>query len=173
MEKYNLSNEEWEYLTFAPFDIAIGVAGSDGHIAREELNPLANFISQSSFLKDSLSKDIFGEIYDSGQEAWKAHRERSSKSSLKDNLQNVGRILDKLEESISEPYIENLLRLGMSTAFSYGDPNRPMSDQEINQIGHMFRWMNKDFEKYFNKISQKIKNNDIDSEDDNHRGQYL
>ena len=28
MEKYNLSNEEWEYLTFAPFDIAIGVAGS-------------------------------------------------------------------------------------------------------------------------------------------------
>jgi len=48
-----------------------------------------------------------------------------------------------------------------------------MSDQEINQIGHMFRWMNKDFEKYFNKISQKIKNNDSDSEDDNHRGQYL
>jgi len=61
----------------------------------------------------------------------------------------------------------------MSTAFSYGDPNRPMSDQEINQIGHMFRWMNKDFEKYFNKISQKINNNDSDSEDDNHRGQYL
>ena len=173
MEKYNLNSDEWEYLIFAPFDIAIGVAGSDGHIAREELNPLANFISKSSFLKDSLSRDIFGEIYDNGQEAWNKHKERLSKSSLKDNLQNVGRVLDKLEESISEPYIENLLRLGMSTAFSYGDPNRPMSDQEINQIGHMFRWMNKDFEKYYKKISQKSKDVENDPEDNKHRGQYL
>ena len=172
MEKYNLNKEEWEYLTYAPFDIALGVAGSDGHIAKEELNPLINYVNQSSFLKDDLSKDVFGEIYDQGQEMWKKHSERSKETSLKNNLQNVGKILEKIDSSLAEPFIENLLRLGMSTGFAFGDPNRPLSNEEMNQIGHMFRWMNKDIQKYLESIKQQ--NKKLDSNDaQDHGGQYL
>lgn len=172
MEKFNLNTEEWQYLIYAPFDIALGVAGSDGHIAKEELNPLINYVNQSSFLKDDLSKEVFGEIYDQGQEIWKNHRMRSKETSLKNNLQAVGKILEKIDSNIADPFIENLLRLGMATGFAYGDPNRPMSNEEMNQIGHMFRWMNKDIQKYHDNLMQQ--NKKVEPEDEqNHGGQYL
>tara|TARA_B100000287_G_C20458018_1_gene712158 strand:- start:56 stop:583 length:528 start_codon:yes stop_codon:yes gene_type:complete len=159
MDKYNLNDKEWKILNFSPFDIAFGVAGSDGHIAREELAPLMNFITQSSFLKDELSRDIFGNIYDQGETLWKEHNQYTKKASLQKNLKNVGSILKKLDTAIAEPFVENLCRLGMGTGFSFGNPNQPLSNEEINQLGHMFRWMGYDISSYLEKINSTSNEN--------------
>ena len=159
MNKYNLNDKEWKILNFSPFDIAFGVAGSDGHIAREEIAPLMNYITQSSFLKDELSRDIFGNIYDQGETLWKEHNQYTKNASLQKNLKNVGSILKKLDTTIAEPFVENLCRLGMGTGFSFGNPNQPLSNEEINQLGHMFRWMGYDLSSYLEKINSTIKEN--------------
>ena len=40
----------------------------------------------------------------------------------------------------------------MGTGYSFGNPNQPLSNEEINQLGHMFRWMGFELPSYLEKI---------------------
>mgnify|MGYP000502961752 CR=1 FL=1 len=168
-EKWNLTPQEMELISLLPHHIAIQVAGADGVINPEETTPYKvyrNLMSNNpndsalvdmcklsldrsergineadlltSYLNDNALLDEDGLYY--------------KKVLVVDHFLRVLNLFDDFNKDIIKEYVFNL---GMDTAYSYGVPESPMDDSEADELRKLFKWLEIDTDKYFDKKNRE------------------
>ena len=161
-EKWNLTSDEWEFISLLPYYVSWSVATADDVINREEVAPYHTFMQLMSSNKDECAiEDICKVSLDRVERnisEWELFLTFLNNYNLLDEEGSFNRkvlavdhflnILNLFDDHNKDKIKEYIFHLGLSTAYSYGVPENPMDESEAQALRELFRWLEVDTDKY-------------------------
>ena len=165
LDKWNLTEDEWNLVTLLPFHVSYSVANADGIINPEETTSYSIFRDlMSNNKEDCALVDMCNESLD------RAERNIDESDILNDYLSKYNlfdengnyvrkvlvvdhflRVLNLFDDYNKDKIKEYLFNLGLDTAYSYGVPENPLDQTEADELKELFRWLEIDQDKYFDE----------------------
>ncbi len=109
---------EWETLQFAPLWLFLMVASADRKVQKQEVAALAKELAEAHLYRNDLAREVFGSVAADFGRIWPAFG--ADPRGIVEGLQEVGRVLRKVNASEAEGFKRSLIFLGSKVAEAGG-----------------------------------------------------
>ena len=169
-EKWNLTENEWNFLITFPFFVAKDVALADGFLNPEEYYPFSNLIYQASIKNDDWAfidickalQDLIDREVDLDEHTDKLLFDKDLFNQPDETFKRKEVICDHYKPIINyfdnenkEKILEFIGYLGFETAACYGIPDNPIDPNEDAILADYINWLSIDFNKLSNEKNKK------------------